>query len=70
MQYNASPIISRNDFSVNNTSSSSSPCANDETSKIKWKRFVHDRESRKETKKKESIAKVFGELNNTLNEIK
>ena len=34
IQYNTSPIISRNDFSykvsVNNTSLSSSPCVNDE----------------------------------------
>ena len=56
--------------SVNDTSSSSSPSVNEETSKTKPKRFVPDRKSPKKIKKKESIENVLGELNSTLNEIK
>ena len=74
IEHQASPNISGNDFlyqvSVNDTSSSSSPSVNEESSKTKRKHFVPDWESRNKIKKKESIENVFGELNNTLNEIK
>ena len=74
IEHQANPNISGNDLSsqvsVNNTSSSSSPSVDEESSKTKQKRFVPDRESRNKIKKKESIENVFGELNSTLNEIK
>ena len=56
IEHQASPNICGNDlsyqFSVNDTSSSSSPSVNEETSKTKRKRFVHDRESRKKKERK------------------
>ena len=74
IEHQANPNIPGNDLSsqvsVNNTSSSSSPSVDEESSKTKQKRFVPDRESRNKIKKKESIENVFGELNSTLNEIK
>ena len=74
MKHQASPNKSRNDLpyqvSVNDTSSSSSPSINEESSKTKRKRFMPDRESRNKIKKKESIENIFGELNSMLNEIK
>ena len=73
-EHQASPNISRNDLSyqvsVNDTSLSSSPSINEESSKTKRKRFVPDRESRNNIEKKESIENIFGELNSTFNEIK
>ena len=74
MEHQPSPNISRNDLSyqvsVNDTSSSSSPSINEESSKTKRKRFMPDRESRNKTKKKESIENIFGELNSSFDEIK
>ena len=65
IEHQANPNISGNDLSsqvsVNNTSSSSSPSVDEESSKTKQKRFVPDRESRNKIKKKESIENVFGE---------
>ena len=55
---------------VNGTSSSSSPCVNEETSKTKRKSFVSDRGSQTKIEKKKNMKKVFGELNSILNEIK
>ena len=73
-EHQASPNISGNDLSyqdsVNDTSSSSSPSVNEESSKTKRKNFVPDRESRNNTIKKERIENVFDELNSALNEIK
>ena len=74
IEHQASPNISGNDLSnqvsVNDSSSSSCPSVNKESSKTKRKRFVSDRESRNKIKKKENIENVFGELSSTLNEIK
>ena len=74
IEHQASPNISGHDFtyqvSVNDTSSSSSPSLNEQSSKTKRKRFVPDLESRNKITKKESTENVFGELNSTLTEIK
>ena len=74
MEHQASPNKSRNDLpyqvSVNDTSSSSSPSINEESSKTKRKRFMPDRESQNKIKKKESIENIFGELNSSFDEIK
>ena len=64
MEHQASPNMSRNDLSyqvsVNDTSSSSSPSVNEQSSKTKRKRFVPDRESQNKITNKESIENVFG----------